>query len=161
LQPPWPNDSETIRARLPKLGLSALSQEQLAFHIHQHLDVFVNGKHVTVPQYIGIHIDQSQQSSFITELHTHHADGIIHIESARVLNYVLGQFFGEWGVRLTPACLGSFTGSCENLHWWVNGVRQTGNPASLVLTNHQEIVISIGKPPASIPKSFDFAAHGV
>jgi len=74
---------------------------------------------------------------------------------------VLGELFGEWGVRLTSTCLGSFTGGCNNLRWWVNGAKRTGNPASLVLRNHQEIVISIGKPPAGVPKSFDFAAHGV
>jgi hypothetical protein len=161
-KPPWPNDSGTLGVRLRKLGLDALSQEQLAFHIHQHLDVFVNRKHVTVPQYIGIHIDQQRVSaSFITELHTHFPDGIVHVESARVLRYVLGQFFGEWGIRLTSTCVGSFKGSCDNLRWWVNGVRRGGNPASLVLRNHQEIVISIGKPSARIPKSFDFAALGL
>src|SRR5262245_19085914 len=52
--PPWKNGSTTLSLRLSSLGLNQLSQEQLAFHIHQHLDVFVNGKHVTVPQAIGI-----------------------------------------------------------------------------------------------------------
>ena len=74
---------------------------------------------------------------------------------------LLGQFFGEWGVRLTPKCLGSFKGSCDNLQWWVDGKKRTGNPARLVLKNHEEIAISVGKPPASIPTSFDFAAHRV
>jgi hypothetical protein len=161
-KPPWPNDSATLGARLSSLRLDPLSQEALAFHIHAHLDLFVNGQRVTVPQFIGIHVDQqSQQSSFITELHTHHADGIIHVESAQHLNYQLKQFFGEWGVRLTSKCLGSFKGSCDNLQWWLNGKKQLGNPANLVLQNHEEIVISVGKPSASIPKTFDFAAHGV
>jgi hypothetical protein len=161
-KPPWPNNAGTLGARLPSLGLNALSQEALAFHIHAHLDLFVNGQRVSLPQYIGIHIDQqSAQSSFITELHTHHGDGIIHVESAQRLNYQLKQFFGEWGVRLNSKCLGSFTGSCDNLQWWENGVKQTGSPANLVLRNHEEIAISVGKTPESIPKSFDFAAHGV
>jgi hypothetical protein len=161
-KPPWPNNSATLTSRLSSLGVNALSQEALAFHIHQHLDVFVDGKHVTVPIYIGIHIDQQTPSaSFLTELHTHHADGIIHVESAQHLNYQLKQFFGEWGVRLTSKCLGSFKGSCDNLQWWVNGVKRTGDPANLILKNHEEIVITVGTPPAKIPSGFDFAAHGV
>src|SRR6266567_2360658 len=55
-----------------------------------------------------------------------------------------GSYFAQWGVPLTSTRLGSFKGSCDNMHWWVNDVRQAGNPARLVLTNHEEIVISIG-----------------
>jgi hypothetical protein len=161
-KPPWPNNSATLTARLPVLGLDALAQEALAFHIHAHQDVFVNGQKVLVPVYIGIHIDQQTPSaSFLTELHTHHSDGIVHVESAKNLRYVLGQFFGEWGVRLTSKCLGSFKGSCDNLQWSVNGVKGVGNPANVVLRNHEEIAISVGTPPAKLPKSFDFSAHGV
>lgn len=161
-KPPWPNNSATLSSRIPALGLNALSQEALAFHIHAHLDVFVNGQSVTVPVFIGIHVDQQTPSaSFITELHTHHADGIIHVESAQHLNYQLKQFFGEWGVRLTSKCLGSFNGSCDNLQYWVNGIKQTGDPGNVILNNHEEIVVSIGTPPTKIPKRFDFGAHGV
>jgi hypothetical protein len=161
-KPPWPNNSATLSSRIPSLGLNSLSQEALAFHIHQHLDVFVNGTKVTVPQAIGFGIDPSTgKATFITELHTHNTLGIIHVESAQHLNYQLKQFFGEWGVRLTSKCLGSFKGSCDNLQWWLNGVRQTGSPANLILKNHEEIVISVGPPPAKVPTSFDFAAHGV
>jgi hypothetical protein len=161
-KPPWPNNAATLAARIRSLGLDPLSQEALAFHIHAHLDVFVDGQHVLVPQYIGIHIDQQTPSaSFLTELHSHHADGIVHVESAKHLNYQLGPFFGEWGVRLTSKCLGSFKGSCDNLQWWLDGVKQTGNPANVILRNHEEIAISVGKTPAKVPKSFDFAAHGV
>lgn len=161
-KPPWPNDSASLGARIPSLGLDQLSQEALAFHIHAHLDVFVDGQHVTVPQFIGIHIDQtSPQASFITELHTHHPDGIIHVESAKHLNYQLGPFFGEWGIRLTSKCMGSFKGSCDNLQWWLDGVKQKGNPANLIIRNHEVIAISVGKTPTHIPKTFDFAAHGV
>lgn len=160
--PPWPNNSTTLSLRIGSLGLSQLSQEQLAFHIHQHLDLYVDGKHVTVPQYIGFGINaQTNQPQYITELHTHNSLGIIHVESAKVLKYQLGQFFGEWGVKLTRSCMGSFKGSCGHLQWYLNGVKQHGNPARLVLKQHQEIVIVVGKPPASIPKSYDFGAQGL
>ncbi len=161
-KPPWSNGASSLSLRLSSIGLNSLSQEQLAFHIHQHLDIFVNGKHVNVPQEIGFGLNPSTgQPAFITELHTHNGLGIIHVESAQTLRYQLGQFFGAWGVRLTTKCLGSFKGGCDNLEWYVNGVRQIGNPAKLVLENHQEIAIVVGTPPAKIPTSYDFAAHQI
>ena len=152
---PWPPEYQFLSDRLQPLGLNALSQEALAFHIHQHLDIFVDGKRVPggVPALIGIN-----DSAYITELHTHHPDGIIHVESARKLDFTLGQFFGEWAVFLNGRCVGAY---CNGLKWYVNGVKQTGNPQNLVLKNHQQITIVVGKPPKKIPGTFAWAAHGV
>jgi hypothetical protein len=152
---PWAPEYASLTDRLEPLGLNALSQEQLAFHIHQHLDIFVDGKRVPggVPPYIGINDD-----SYITELHTHSADGIVHVESARKLDFTLGQFFAEWGVFLNGRCVGAY---CNRLRWYVNGVRQTGNPQRHVLKDHQEIAIVVGKPPKKIPATFQWAAAGV
>lgn len=147
---PWPPEYANLTDRLEPLGLNALSQEQLAFHIHQHLDIFVDGKRVPggVPPLIGINDD-----SYITELHTHATSGVIHVESARKLDFTLGQFFAEWGVFLNGRCVGAY---CNGLKWYVDGVRQVGNPQKLVLKNHQEIAIVVGKPPKKIPATFDW-----
>ena len=152
---PWPPEYASLTDRLQPLGLNALSQEQLAFHIHQHLDVFVDGKRLPggVPQGIGINDD-----SYITELHTHSADGIIHVESARKLDFTLGQFLAEWGVFLDGRCIGAY---CNGLKWYVDGVRQAGNPQRLVLKEHQEIAIVVGKPPKKIPATFAWTANGI
>jgi hypothetical protein len=152
---PWPPEYASLADRLRPLGLSQLAQEQLAFHIHQHLDIFVDGKPVPggVPQYIGIN-----DSAYITELHTHTPDGIIHVESARKVDFNLGQLFAEWGVFLNSRCLGAY---CNGLKWYVNGVKQTGNPQRLVLRNHEEIAIVVGKPPKKIPATFNWAGHGI
>ena len=148
--PPWNNGVGELQQRLSDVHLDALAQEALVFHIHQHLDVYVNGKHVSVPALIGIY-----DNSFVTEMHTHTPDGVLHVESPKNRPYTLGQFFGEWSVRLTASCLGRY---CGDLHWWVNGKRQTGNPAHLVVSAHQEIVIAAGKPPVHIPASYKFPA---
>jgi hypothetical protein len=148
--PPWNNGSGGLQDKLTIVHLDPLPQEALAFHIHQHLDVYLNGKHVTVPAFIGIY-----DNSFITQMHTHRTDGIIHVESAQTRPYTLGQLFGEWGVRLTASCLGRY---CGALHWWVDGKPQTGDPADLVLRRHQEIAIAAGKPPAHVPSSYAFPA---
>ncbi len=148
--PPWGNDSANLTDRLLPLGLNQLGTEGQVLHIHQHLDLFVKGKNVTLPAGVGIY-----DSAYLTELHTHQPDGIIHVESPVQRKFVLGQIFGEWGVKLTPTCVGSF---CGKLSWWVNGVKQTGNPAQLILKAHQEIAIVLGKPPAVVPKSYKFPA---
>jgi hypothetical protein len=147
--PPWNNSSAVLPDRLKLLGLNALGQEGTVVHIHQHLDVWVNGKKAAVPADVGI----DTTGGFLTELHTHDTSGVLHVESATQRNYVLGQFFGEWGVKLTKSCLGSF---CGHLHWWVNGKKMVGNPAQLILKSHQEITLAVGKPPFIVPKSYKF-----
>lgn len=148
--PPWNNDVGSLSNNLAALHLNALGQEGSAEHIHMHLDAYVNGTHVTLPAGVGI-----DGNSFLTELHTHDSSGVIHLESPNTHPYTLGQFFGEWGVRLTANCLGRY---CGNLHWWVDGKPQAGNPADLVLQAHQEIAIVAGKPPAHVPASYNFPA---
>jgi hypothetical protein len=123
----------------------------VATHIHAHLDVFVDGKRVTVPQLIGI----NPGASWLTELHTHDTRGVIHIESPKANDeFTLGQFVAEWGVFLNGRCIGAY---CDGFKWYVNGQPQTGNPAGLVLKAHQEIAIVVGKPPKTIPSSYKFS----
>ena len=93
-------------------GIACSTNEQTLFHIHAHLTVFVNGVARQIPAAIGIPGAQAQQTPqgpFIATgtcfywLHTHAADGIIHIESPVHRTYTLGQFFDEWGQPLGPA----------------------------------------------------------
>jgi hypothetical protein len=147
--PPWNSSSAVLGDRLDLLDLKRLGQEGTEVHIHQHLDLWVDGKKVTVPALIGI----DSNAGFLTELHTHTPDGIIHVESPTKTHFTLGQFFGEWGVKLTGNCVGRY---CGKVSWWVNGKKMTGNPAQLILDAHQEIVIAEGKAPAKIPSSYTF-----
>ncbi len=94
---PWLPEIKNLRARLKAINLPALGAEGEALHIHQHLDIFVNGKPVTVPAGIGINMD----ARFISQLHTHDMSGVIHVESDQVRDFTLGQFFDVWGVRFT------------------------------------------------------------
>jgi len=147
--PPWPSESGLLARRLQPSGLDALSMEGTVLHHHEHLDLFVNGHRVTVPALVGI------GPGFLTELHTHDPSGIIHVESPVQRSFTLGEFFCEWGVKLNASCLGRYRGE---LAWWVNGRRMHGNPALLPLQQHQEIVIAAGRPPTTVPTSYDFPA---
>jgi hypothetical protein len=110
-----------------------------------------------VPASIGI-----DDGSFITELHTHDAAGIIHVESAETKPYTLGMFMGVWGVRFSKRCIGGYCATpSKPLHVYLDGKLYAGNPNDLILKNHQVIAIVYGKPPAKIPSTYDFAKYGV
>ena len=48
----WPAPNDPL-ARAATAGLVPETVEHLAFHVHAHLDVFIDGKHRTVPAGIG------------------------------------------------------------------------------------------------------------
>jgi hypothetical protein len=147
IKAPWPPEYAHLNDRLGPLNLNALSQEALAYHIHQHLDVYVNGKALSVPALIGIN-----DGAYLTELHTHYPDGIIHVESESAdKHYTLGSFFAEWGIYLGSKCVGGY---CQGYTWYLDGKKQTGHPWNLVLQPHQVIVIAIGKPPKKIRSTY-------
>ena len=59
--------------------------------------------------------------------------------------FTLGQFFGVWGVRLTPRCLGGYCSSTGKRVWvFVDGRRISDDPRLVVLAEHEEIVVAYG-----------------
>jgi hypothetical protein len=155
---PWKAGSGSLlRARLDRLDLPVLSQEQLAYHIHVHLDIYVKGVHVPVPALVGIDV----VDEFLTVLHTHDPSGVVHIESASSAPYSLGKFFGVWGVRLNPTCIGRYcSGAKAQLRAYLGGKPVKGDPASIVLREHEEIVLAYGTKaqlPRPLPARYAFA----
>ena len=153
---PWPANQAQLAARLDAAGLPALTaMEQLDFHIHQHLDVFVHGHPVEVPANIGI-----DPSVGIAVLHTHDATGVIHVESPERRDFTLGDFFDVWGVRLTDSCIGGYcNGNDGSLRAFVGGRPVQGDPRDLVLREHEEIVLAFGTPdelPHPVPATYEF-----
>jgi hypothetical protein len=152
----WGTNSTTLTSRLPRIGLPALRAEALAYHIHEHLDLFINGERVLVPAGIGI----DEAAGLITVLHTHTPDGVIHVEAPDVQRYTLGQFFDVWGVRLTARCLGGFCNEgTRQVRAFLDGAPFEGDPADIVLTEHGEIVIAYGtfaEVPTPLPSGYRF-----
>jgi hypothetical protein len=156
--PPWPADTVDLRGRLEAAGLQVLTAEGQVQHTHQHLDVYVDGARVTVPANIGIDRD----TGVLSPIHTHDATGIIHVESPVVRDFTLGQIFDVWGVRFDAHCVGGICdGSGRVLTVYVNGQPFGGDPRSIVLQAHAEIVVAIGAAaqlPNPIPSSYEFPA---
>jgi hypothetical protein len=149
--PPWNNGGKQLRERLKAIGLPPLPQEGTVIHIHQHLDLYVDGKKVTVPALIGI--GESGGQPFFAELHTHDTTGVMHVESATQSQFTLGQFFAVWGVPLSANGIGSLRGP---VHAWVGGKPLNGDPTRIILASHQEIVLAYGGAPGKIPSTYDF-----
>ncbi len=150
----WPAPADPS-ARVKAAGLPMLGQEGQVLHIHSHLDVYVDGRAVTVPALIGI--DEAQQQ--ISPLHTHDTTGVVHIESPVKKDFTLGQFMTEWNVPISEDALGPLkTGGGKELHVYVNGKEQNGDPAALKLAAHAEIAVVYGSPAdkVKVPTSYNW-----
>jgi hypothetical protein len=153
---PWTADTADLAARLRAIGLPPLSPtEGTEVHLHQHLDLYVDGRQVPVPAGIGI-----DPAVGFAPLHTHDASGVIHLESPTVRTYTLGQFFAVWGVRFTRSCLGGYCATGERrLRVYVDGAAYRGDPATLPLASHQELVVAFSTAaqlPSPIPAAYRF-----
>jgi len=153
---PWPPELAHLRERLQALGLPAQPSMAETLHFHDHLDIYIDGQAVQVPQNVGI----NQGEGYLTSVHTHDTSGIIHIESPTNRAFTLGQFFDVWGVRFTPSCLGGYCASGgATLRVFANGQPVTGDPRQLPLTPHEEIVVVYGTAPqlpSPMPSSYSF-----
>lgn len=153
-----------------KAGLTPDRREYIDYHVHAHLDVFVNGQPVEIPGGIGINPDDPAVKEFGTEiggippegcaqpcispLHTHDIDGVIHVEAQTPSEFTLGQFFAEMDVRLDASCVDDLCSPETSIAVYINGQQQSGNPADIVFADMQEIAIVVGTPPAEIPDAF-------
>ena len=141
-------------------GIQCQTSEQVAYHIHAHLAIFVDGQPQVVPYGVGIpdpQVDNSSGEPFVGGgscfywLHTHTTDGVIHIESPDKRTYTLGNFFHIWGQTLSSSQVGSHTGTVVA---YVNGQRYTGDPSQIPLTAHAVIQLNVGTDVAPRPYTF-------
>ena len=167
----WPAPADPLQLAI-NAGLRLEKKESLTYHVHAHLDVFVDGKSVLVPAGIGINIADPGVHKFayagtaaygkinacsqpcISPLHTHDQSGVIHTESTNPKPNRLGAFFTEWNVPLTGSCLGQYCQPTTPVVIYVNGQRHDGNPSAIELTDREEIAVVAGVPPPAIPSAF-------
>lgn len=151
---PTPATSASVTSvTAPVDGIPCESNEQLTYHIHAHLWIFVDGNAVTVPAGTGIHPGQG----CIFWLHTHDTTGVIHIEAPTQRTFTLGQFFDIWGQPLSATdLLGHRTDASHQIRTYVDGQPYTGDPARISLGAHKDIVVEYGPPFPATPAPFSF-----
>lgn len=143
-------------------GVKCEASEQVAYHIHTHLAVYVNGILRSLPAGIGIVQPVPQQTSggvfdqasrCYYWLHVHAQDGIIHVESPTHTTYTLGQFFALWRQPLSSSAVGPAKGAVTA---YVDGKSYTGDPATIPLGEHEVVQLDVGAP-AVPPKPVDWS----
>lgn len=142
-------------------GIQCESGMDVVFHIHAHLTIFVNGSPRRVPAGIGIpgaETDNTALGASVTGgsclywIHTHAADGIIHVESPAPRTYTLGDLFDIWGQPLGRTQAGPERGPVTAFY---NGKRFEGDPRNVPLDAHAQIQLDVGHPVVA-PVSIQF-----
>ncbi len=84
----------TVSGVWKNTDIRCLSQgeQSIVQHSHSKLEIYEDGVQVPVPSNIGV------SGMCLSELHTHEAGGVIHVESASSSRvFTLQQFFDVWG----------------------------------------------------------------
>ena len=144
--------ASTTTPGTPVDGIQCAPLEQLAYHIHAHLQVYVNGQPRALPGAIGLLGPVAQQTpegpfygaqQCYYWLHTHASDGVIHIESPTQRIYTLGNFFNEWRQPLGPTKVATASGPVSA---FLNGKRWTSSLSAIPLLPHAVIQLDVGSP---------------
>ena len=147
-------------------GIQCAPIEQLSYHIHAHLQVYTDGQPRQLPGGIGLLgpvVQQTPAGPFYGAqkcyywLHTHTADGIIHIESPTARVYTLGSFFDEWR---QPLSANRVAGSTGQVKAFLNGKPWTRDPRAIPLSSRAVIQLDVGSPPVPA-QSFSWGGSGL
>lgn len=137
------------------ISCSKLGKETVKYHVHVHVEIYVDGKMMRLPAGIGItspRIAEKYATGTFYDvggydclywLHTHVADGIIHVEAPAKQTFTLGEFFDIWNQPLAPNQVGPAKG---RIVVFENGKEITGNLRSTPLLAQGEIQIDVGTP---------------
>ncbi len=137
----WGANGRSLLARLRYINLLPLSREGTTMHIHSHVGISINGKTIKIPADIGV----NRISGFMSSIHTHEQNGIVHIESPVIRTFTLGQFFDVWGVRFSSDCIGGYcSDSKTSLSVYVDGKKYNGNPRIIPLKERGSIFVMYG-----------------
>ncbi len=123
-------------------GITCDEAEGAVFHIHQHLTILDRGRAVPIPSDVG----RPLVKACLYWIHTHAADGLVHVEAPKVRSLTLGNFFDVWGEPLSPTAVASARVRRGALRVYVNGAQYRGDVRKVELTQHTDITLEAGPP---------------
>lgn len=130
-----------------------ITHDNIGYHIHVHLAIYLNGEALQIPNNLGIGGPQAPRPGCMYALHTHDATGVLHIESITTERFFLGQFFQIWGQPLSATNIAGISG--QPIVFYVvdgrNAVRYMGDPAQIEFLPGRNIAIQIGTPLTALP----------
>jgi hypothetical protein len=137
-----PTEQVFNSAYQPVDGVYCDQLEQLSYHIHVHLTIWINGSKVTVPQGVGIASD----GSCFYWLHTHDSTGVVHIEAPTPTALTLGNFLNIWGQRFPQLGYQDQLASSTGWTIYVNGQKVTGDFNKIAFQPHMLITLAYNSP---------------
>ena len=160
--------ADTTASGSPVDGITCRTSanQDVKYHIHVHVAIFVNGAQERIPAGAGIPAPRLTEhfpsgvfydnglSNCLYWLHVHTADGIIHVESPYTHTFTLGQFFDVWRQPLGPDQVGPARGSVVVFE---NGRRLSGDPRDVPLLPHAVIQLDVGSVVPYQPVQFTVA----
>lgn len=135
-------------------GIKCETHEQVAYHVHAHLAILLNGQPQLVSEQVGIPGGPNAPRCYYW-LHTHDTSGVIHIESPDQRGYTLGQFFDTWGQPLSNTMVAVYPVPNGHLTAYVDGKPWTGSPKDIPVRAHTQVVLELGQEVAP-PPSYNF-----
>ena len=156
--PTWPPNYNDLDCALSALGLKPSQEAAAINHYHVHLALYVDGKQIVIPDYIGLPAAGGMTDAATSEIHTHGREtdpvpGIIHIESGDPsFRANLQQFFDVWGVYAAADQLGGYQ---KPVKVWING-DPVSDWLSQPLQKHNVITMVVGDEPGNFKPDTTF-----
>ncbi len=112
-----PSEGHDLSAKTSReVALTCTTDMATEFHIHPVLHIFVNEEPVVIPANVGI------EPTCMRSIHTHTADGVLHVEAPVRKDFTLGDFFAVWGKDFSAASvMGNAADATHAITVTVNG----------------------------------------
>lgn len=149
----WPAGNSSTGGQGQPIGtMECLASQPIAFHVHTHVAIFLNGEQLAIPSRLGFVTGTSNDCHY--PLHTHDWSGVIHVHAPAPTTFTLGQVFATWGQTLSSTDVAGLTGMPVRVFVTDNGVatENTGDWSAIELTSHRHITIQVGTDIAEIPQ---------
>ena len=140
-------------------GIHCGAMEGQFVHIHQHLDIVIDGHDYLPPAYVGI----IPAKGCLYWIHMHSTanagDGVIHLEAPVSTATTLGQYLDIWSISPVDRMLLNTISSRNPDLVLVNGQPYGGDIRTIVLTAHMLISLEYGSKHLA-QRPFDFTSYG-
>ncbi len=118
-----------------EVALTCTTDMATKFHIHPNLEIRFDGEVQTMPADVGI------LPNCMYSLHTHTADGILHVEAPEKKDFTLSDFFAVWDKPFSKTeILDKKTGDTHRIRVTVNG-EEVSTYEHTLLVDADKIVI--------------------
>jgi hypothetical protein len=137
---PSTNTNSTNQLAPPVGNIQCDAAEQLAFHNHAHLSIYIDGKNVSLPAQVGI------TNNCFYWLHTHDTTGVIHMEAPKPVKLTLGTFLQLWRDQFSRLQYQDQLSSTTGWTVYIDGKPYNGDFNKIELKSHELITLAYNSP---------------